>query len=122
MADRIGYYGLAKRDLDRGGESVTIVSDLPVAWEEINRIAVERDRLELASDPNSPYRYFPTELSDRELADLGIARAAPAAEGRSAERPAAQAANSEKAAAGRRRLVAVILAVLVLAALVALVG
>lgn len=113
MTKRIGYYGLAKRDLDRGGEGVTIVSELPVDWEEINAIAVERDKLELAGNPNSPYRYFPTELTDEELADMGITREPIAAE--TTPGPAPDAGESTRF--GRRRVVlGVVLALLALAA------
>ena len=77
MAVKKGYYALAKRDLDRGGESVMVVSELPVEWEVINRIAVERDRLELADWPSSPIRYFPVELTSEEVAELGLGAEVP---------------------------------------------
>lgn len=72
MTDKKGYYALARRDLERGGESVAIVTDLPVTLSEITRIAEERDRLELAGNPHSDIRFFPVPLSPEDLAELGI--------------------------------------------------
>lgn len=74
MPSKSGYYALARRDLDHGGESVEVVTELPVEWKEINSIAVERDRLELVGNPSSPIRYFPVELTGAEIAQLGLGR------------------------------------------------
>ena len=65
---RQGNYGVVKRDLDYGGpESLYIPFDLPVSWDEVNDYATKMDKLELLNNPNSGLRYFPTELTDKEV-------------------------------------------------------
>ncbi len=65
MPDDVGRYGLARRDLDRGGdEKIYIVSSLPVSRSELDRLAIDYDREELQNDPGSPYRWFVVRLSD----------------------------------------------------------
>ena len=65
---RKGNYGVVKRDLDYGGpESLYIPFDLPVSWDEVNDYATKMDKLELLNNPNSGFRYFPTELTDKEV-------------------------------------------------------
>ncbi|MGB0734142.1 MAG: hypothetical protein ACPGPF_10255 [Pontibacterium sp.] len=57
-----------KRDLDYGGpECVYIPFDLPASWDEVNDYATKMDKLELLSNPNSGVRYFPTELTAKEV-------------------------------------------------------
>lgn len=64
-----GYYCLAKRDLERGGETLMIVTKLPVSYAEIEKLAYEYDKAELERDPNSDYRYFVVPFSDEEIAE-----------------------------------------------------
>lgn len=57
-----GYFGLAKRDLDRGGESVFVVTEQPVSRARIAELALRYDENELRNDPESPYRWFVVKL------------------------------------------------------------
>lgn len=65
MPDDLGRYGLARRDLDRGGdEKILIVTEQPVSRARMDRLAVEYDREELENDPDSPYRWFVVRLAE----------------------------------------------------------
>jgi hypothetical protein len=65
MPDDLGRYGLARRDLDRGGdEKILIVTEQPVGRARMDRLAVEYDRVELENDPDSPYRWFVVRLEE----------------------------------------------------------
>ena len=65
MSDDLGRYGLARRDLDRGGdETIYIVTEQPVGRARMDRLAAEYDREELANDAGSPYRWFVVRLED----------------------------------------------------------
>lgn len=65
---RVGYYGVVKRNLDVGGpENLSIPFDLPVDWERVAEYAIEMDKMELLGNPNSSYRYFPTQLTADEV-------------------------------------------------------
>lgn len=67
MADEIGRFGLARRDLDRGGiETVYMVTEQPVSRARMDALAVDYDREELANDPGSPYRWFVVRLAEPE--------------------------------------------------------
>jgi hypothetical protein len=70
-----GYYYLAKRDLERGGETLMIICDLPVLYAEIEKLAYEYDKAELESDPRSDYRYFVEPMSEEEIAEYKAAKA-----------------------------------------------
>ncbi len=65
--DDFGRYGLARRDLDRGGpEMVLVVTEQPVSRARMNALAIDYDRVELENDPDSPYRWFVVRLADGE--------------------------------------------------------
>ena len=65
--DDLGRFGLARRDLDRGGsEKTLVVTELPVSRARMNDLANEYDRVELENDPDSPYRWFVVRLTDDE--------------------------------------------------------
>jgi hypothetical protein len=71
-----GYYCLAKRDLERGGsETLMIVTELPVLYAVVEKLAYEHDKAELESDPRSDYRYFVVAMSEEEIAEYKAARA-----------------------------------------------
>jgi hypothetical protein len=63
-----GYYGLAKRNVETGGETLLIVTTLPVMYATVAQLAIEHDQAELRLDPNSDYRYFVVELTEQEIA------------------------------------------------------
>lgn len=73
--DTPGYYCLAKRDLERGGETVLIVTPLPVLYAEIEKLAYDYDKSELTHNPGSDYRYFVTELDADEIAEYEAGKA-----------------------------------------------
>lgn len=63
MPDDLGRWGLARRDLDRGGdETIYIVTEQPVSRARMDALALDYDREELANDPASPYRWFVVRL------------------------------------------------------------
>ena len=65
--DDLGRFGLARRDLERGGsEKTLVVTELPVSRARMNDLAIEYDRVELENDPDSPYRWFVVRLEDSE--------------------------------------------------------
>ncbi|MDK9695999.1 MAG: hypothetical protein OEL76_06400 [Siculibacillus sp.] len=65
--DDLGRYGLARRDLDRGGsEKILIVTEQPVSRARMDALALEYDRVELEADPESPHRWFVVRLMDGE--------------------------------------------------------
>jgi len=68
--DEIGYFALARRDLERGGEQVYVVTGQPVVRSKVSELAYSRDRAELENDPESPYRWFVVRLSDDAIARL----------------------------------------------------
>lgn len=68
--DEIGYFGLAKRDLERGGEQVFIVTEQPVARSKLTELACRYDITEREADADSPYRWFVVALSEDEVARL----------------------------------------------------
>ncbi len=67
--DPLGYFVLAKRDLERGGESLYITCKLPVRRSIISAQAYARDKQEIEANPNSDNRFFVDELSPQEIAD-----------------------------------------------------
>jgi hypothetical protein len=65
--DDIGRYGLARRDLERGGsEKILVVTEQPVSRARMNALAIDYDRVELENDPDSPYRWFVVRLGEGE--------------------------------------------------------
>lgn len=66
----VGYFALARRDLERGGEQVYIVTALPVARSVLSALSYERDRSELEADRDSPYRWFVVRLDPEQIARL----------------------------------------------------
>lgn len=68
--DEVGYFALARRDLERGGEQVYIVTPQPVARSVLTALSYERDRTELEGDRDSPYRWFVVRLDPEQIARL----------------------------------------------------
>lgn len=63
----LGWWAVAKRDLDYGGESLSIPFKLPCSRDEVTEYCERMDKLELLGNPNSGVRYFPTTLTDDEI-------------------------------------------------------
>jgi hypothetical protein len=66
-SDNLGWWAVAKRDLDYGGESLSIPFKLPCSRDEVTEYCERMDKLELLGNPNSGVRYFPTTLTDDEI-------------------------------------------------------
>lgn len=59
-----GFFGLAKRDLDEGGETIFVVTAQPVSRARMNALALRYDEVELTNDPESPYRWFVVKIEN----------------------------------------------------------
>lgn len=64
-AEDIGYFALAKRNLETGAEQVQVVAILPTSKARMTAMAYERDKLE---DADSNWRWFVVQLTDEEVA------------------------------------------------------
>jgi hypothetical protein len=63
-AEDIGYFALAKRNLETGAEQVQVVATLPTSKACMTAMAYERDKLE---DAHSDWRWFVVQLTDEEV-------------------------------------------------------
>jgi hypothetical protein len=70
MAVDIGFYALAKCDVERGTQTVYIETPLPISKQELMAVAIERDKREIEDDPQTDIRWFVVRLSDAEIAKL----------------------------------------------------
>ena len=66
--DEPSWYALARRDLERGGETLYLLSDKRISAAAAQALAVEHDELERAGD--SDVRWFPVRLGDDEFESL----------------------------------------------------